>query len=118
VQTRLLIASCVCVVFGVVVRFDTDDYRQFLSWVKDAWTMAGITFKERCHAMRLDKSQLSRIESGELPLHAHRLAMLGAEYPSFFQNFAIVLVRERGLSPNARAAALLTATVPAERMAS
>jgi hypothetical protein len=57
--------------------------------------------------MQIDPGQLSRIESGDVALHAHRLAMLGSAFPRFFQNLAIVLVREHGLSPEGQAAAVL-----------
>jgi hypothetical protein len=111
VNTRLLIASCLCAAIGVVVRFDSADYRQFLSWVKDAWTLSGLTRKDLCDAMQLDKSEVSRIVSCQQPLHAHRLAMLGARYPVFFQNLALVLVREHGLSREAEAGAALVGSV-------
>lgn len=105
---RLLIASCFCFVLGAVVRWDSADYRRFLNQMKAAWTMAGISFKQRATAMGLHPSQMSRIESGELRLHADRIAMLGAEYPSFYQFLAIVLVRDYGMSPEGKAAAELT----------
>lgn len=108
-NARYLVMSALFFIVGVAVRFDTADYRQFLAVVKAAW--AGIPFKERCWAMGLDKGQLSRIESGAEALHAHRLAMLGAKFPEFFQRLAVALVAAHGLTPDAQAAAALFNTV-------
>lgn len=110
-NTRYLILSIGFFIAGVAVRFDTDDYRQFLALVKAAWS--GISFKERCWAMQLDPGQLSRIENGAEALHAHRLAMLGAKFPAFLQNLAVQLVKAHGLSADAQAAALLAGTMAA-----
>jgi hypothetical protein len=109
VNTRLLLMSALCFLFGVVVRFDTDDYKRFLAVVKDAWK--GIAFKERAFAMQLDKGQLSRIEACLEPLHMHRIVMLGAEFPVFFQNLSVALARDYGLSAEARAAAMLASVI-------
>ena len=108
---RLLVMSALCFLFGVAVRFDTDDYKRFLANVKNAWTMAGITFKERCFVMQLDKGQLSRAEACLEPLQLHRLVMLGAEFPAFFQNLSVVMARDYGLSADARAAAMLVSAI-------
>jgi hypothetical protein len=113
---RYLVMSALCCIVGVAVRFDTDDYRHFLAIVKSAW--AGISFKDRCWAMGLDKGQLSRIESGVEALHAHRLAMLGAKFPEFFQRLAVMLVAAHGLAPDAKAAAALHNAFGEQRLAS
>lgn len=111
---RLFLASAFCFVVAVVVRYDTDDYKRFLTQVQAAMALAGVTFKEACFAMQLDKGQLSRALSGEIALHAHRLAMLGAACPQFLQAWAVVLVRDHGLSPESQAAVKLARLSPPE----
>lgn len=115
--TRLLILSAACFVIGAVVRFDSEDYRKFLALVMDALRLTGVTAKEIAFTLGVDKARVSRMQSGDLPISGAHIAQIGAAFPEFFQNLAIVIVRERGLSPNGRAAVMLDRAVSERRTA-